>query len=92
VGDKTPADLVLFNSTDLKVDNSSLTGESEPQERHPLPAGSKHRAVEAENLVRNLRFLRRFLSNSPASFFTRTRDPVRRVRVTRVWMAYHGLY
>src|SRR5258708_5870233 len=29
VGDKTPADLLLFYSTDLKVDNSSLTGESE---------------------------------------------------------------
>ncbi|GJJ11896.1 hypothetical protein Clacol_006134 [Clathrus columnatus] len=51
MGDKTPADLVLFNSTDLKVDNSSLTGESEPQERHPLPDGSPYRAVEAENLV-----------------------------------------
>lgn len=51
MGDKTPADIVLFNATDLKVDNSSLTGESEPQERHPLPDGSVHRAVEAENLV-----------------------------------------
>ncbi|TFK25780.1 aminophospholipid-transporting P-type ATPase [Coprinopsis marcescibilis] len=52
-GDKTPADLVLFSSSDLKVDNSSLTGESEPQERHPLPKGSTHRAVEAENLIFN---------------------------------------
>jgi sodium/potassium-transporting ATPase subunit alpha len=51
MGDKTPADLVLFAATDLKVDNSSLTGESEPQERIALPDGSKHRAVEAENLV-----------------------------------------
>ena len=50
-GDKTPADLILFSSTELKVDNSSLTGESEPQERHPVVNGSSHRAVEAENLV-----------------------------------------
>jgi sodium/potassium-transporting ATPase subunit alpha len=50
-GDKAPADLVLFNGADLKVDNSSLTGESEPQERGPLPDGSKSRPVEAQNLV-----------------------------------------
>jgi magnesium-transporting ATPase (P-type) len=42
---------MVFASTDLKVDNSSLTGESEPQERFPLPDGSKTRPVEAENLV-----------------------------------------
>jgi sodium/potassium-transporting ATPase subunit alpha len=42
---------VLFNANDLKVDNSSLTGESEPQERGPLPEGSKARPIEAENLV-----------------------------------------
>ncbi|KAF9557188.1 aminophospholipid-transporting P-type ATPase [Agrocybe pediades] len=52
-GDKTPADLVLFSSTDLKVDNSSLTGESEPQERYALVEGSKQRPVEAENMVFN---------------------------------------
>lgn len=51
VGDKTPADLVVFAATDLKVDNSSLTGESEPQERFPLPGGSTVRPVEADNLV-----------------------------------------
>ncbi|KAF8655874.1 hypothetical protein AX16_002957 [Volvariella volvacea WC 439] len=53
VGDKVPADLLLFSATDLKVDNSSLTGESEPQERRPLPNGSSARPVEAENLVFN---------------------------------------
>ena len=53
MGDKTPADLILFNATDLKVDNSSLTGESEPQERVALPDGSTHRPVEAENLVQS---------------------------------------
>lgn len=52
-GDKVPADLLIFAATDLKVDNSSLTGESEPQERRALRDGSKHRAVEAENLVFN---------------------------------------
>jgi sodium/potassium-transporting ATPase subunit alpha len=53
MGDKTPADMILFSATDLKVDNSSLTGESEPQERGPLFMGAKGRAVEAENLVFN---------------------------------------
>ncbi len=51
MGDKTPADMVLFSASDCKVDNSSLTGESEPQERLPLPDGSKARVVEAENLA-----------------------------------------
>lgn len=51
VGDKTPADLVLFAATDLKIDNSSLTGESEPQERFSKPDGADTRPVEAENLV-----------------------------------------
>ncbi|KAJ7885400.1 aminophospholipid-transporting P-type ATPase [Mycena leptocephala] len=53
VGDKTPADLVLFAATDLKVDNSSLTGESEPQERFPVPNGCDLRPVEAQNLAFN---------------------------------------
>ena len=52
VGDKTPADLLIFSSTDLKVDNSSLTGEAEPQERGHNHKGVAARPVEAENLVR----------------------------------------
>ncbi|KAK7024036.1 cation-ATPase-N domain-containing protein [Favolaschia claudopus] len=52
-GDKTPADLVLFAATDFKVDNSSLTGESEPQERLALKKGSESRPVEAQNLAFN---------------------------------------
>ncbi|KAI0696556.1 aminophospholipid-transporting P-type ATPase [Cerioporus squamosus] len=52
-GDKTPADLILFSASDLKVDNSSLTGESEPQERLARPAGVQQRVVEAENLLFN---------------------------------------
>jgi len=53
MGDKTPADCVLFAANDLKVDNSSLTGESEPQERLPLLEGANCRPAEAENLVFN---------------------------------------
>jgi magnesium-transporting ATPase (P-type) len=58
VGDKTPADLLIFSANDLKVDNSSLTGESEAQERGPNHKGSDQRPVEADNLVR-LTFLAR---------------------------------
>lgn len=32
-GDRIPADIVLFHCTDLKLDNSSITGESEQQTR-----------------------------------------------------------
>ncbi|CAH7688077.1 hypothetical protein PPACK8108_LOCUS22980 [Phakopsora pachyrhizi] len=53
MGDKVPADLVIFAATDVKVDNSSLTGESEPQERSYLPDGDPVRAVEARNLLFN---------------------------------------
>ncbi|KAI9508826.1 aminophospholipid-transporting P-type ATPase [Russula earlei] len=53
VGDKTPADLLIFASIDLKIDNSSLTGESEPQERGPSLKGTSLRPVEAENLAFN---------------------------------------
>ena len=60
VGDKTPADLLLFSSTDLKVDNSSLTGESEPQEREHNHKGCAARPVEAVNLVRSPSYLHKF--------------------------------
>ena len=33
-GDKVPADMRLLSTADLKLDMSSITGESEPQERH----------------------------------------------------------
>lgn len=46
--------MVVFSAVDLKVDNSSLTGESEPQERMALFTGSSNRPVEAENLVNSL--------------------------------------
>ena len=40
-GDRVPADLILFSAQDLKVDNSSLTGESEPQTRIPCRGAAK---------------------------------------------------
>ena len=51
LGDKIPADLCIFASTDLKVDNSSLTGEADPQERSAH--NSSPHALEANNLVFN---------------------------------------
>ncbi len=48
-GDKVPADVRLFSITDLKVDNSSITGESEAQERS-LAMAMKN-ALEATNLA-----------------------------------------
>ncbi|KAJ1935331.1 hypothetical protein FBU59_005420, partial [Linderina macrospora] len=51
MGDKIPADCYVFSGSDLKVDNSSLTGESDPQERGP---GNKHSSpFEATNIVFN---------------------------------------
>ncbi|KAJ2315026.1 hypothetical protein H4R23_000298 [Coemansia sp. Cherry 401B] len=51
MGDKIPADCYVFAGTDLKVDNSSLTGESEPQERG---AGNTQRnPLEATNMAFN---------------------------------------
>lgn len=51
LGDKTPADLRIFKSSDLKVDNASLTGESEPQERKPT--NDHTNPLEATNLAFN---------------------------------------
>jgi len=51
MGDKTPADLLVFAATDCKVDNSSLTGESEPQERGK--DNDMRNPLEATNLMFN---------------------------------------
>ncbi|KAI9296938.1 P-type cation-transporting ATPase [Neoconidiobolus thromboides FSU 785] len=51
MGDKVPADLRLFYTMDLKVDNSSLTGESDPQPRKPSNEFSN--PLEATNLAFN---------------------------------------
>lgn len=47
--DKIPADFYVFNSVDFKVDNSSLTGESEPQER--FNQNTQQNPLEATNLA-----------------------------------------
>ncbi|KAI7896318.1 uncharacterized protein EV154DRAFT_493008 [Mucor mucedo] len=51
MGDKVPADLLIFSASDLKVDNSPLTGESDPQERGPF--NSQKNVFEAENIIFN---------------------------------------
>lgn len=51
MGDKTPADLLVYSASDCKVDNSSLTGESEPQER--LKDNDARNPLEASNLMFN---------------------------------------
>lgn len=35
-GDSVPADIRVISCTDMKVDNASLTGESEAVERSPV--------------------------------------------------------
>ncbi|EGF82503.1 hypothetical protein BATDEDRAFT_86311 [Batrachochytrium dendrobatidis JAM81] len=50
-GDKIPSDLRIFWSNELKVDNSSLTGEAEPQERNANNVMTS--PLEATNLVFN---------------------------------------
>ncbi|KAJ3280654.1 hypothetical protein HDU79_011482, partial [Rhizoclosmatium sp. JEL0117] len=50
-GDKIPADLLVIGSTELKVDNSSLTGEADPQERQKR--NTFENPLEATNLVFN---------------------------------------
>ncbi|TLD18358.1 P-type cation exchange alpha subunit of ATPase [Venturia nashicola] len=51
MGDKTPADLLIFSANECKVDNSSLTGESEPQERST--ENDMRNPLEASNLLFN---------------------------------------
>lgn len=48
-GNRVPADCRLFYETDLKVDNSSITGESEPIERD-TNISTKENPLEANNL------------------------------------------
>ncbi|KAK3385719.1 E1-E2 ATPase-domain-containing protein [Podospora didyma] len=51
MGDKTPADVLVFSASDCKVDNSSLTGESEPQDR--TAENDMENPLEASNLMFN---------------------------------------
>jgi len=48
-GDRVPADIRIIESQGFKVDNSSLTGESEPQTRSP--AFTHDNPLETENLA-----------------------------------------
>merc|ERR1712227_1198667 len=48
-GDKIPADIRVIQSNSMKVDNSSLTGESEPQSRDA--EDSKVEVLEARNIA-----------------------------------------
>lgn len=50
-GDKIPADIAIFQSTEFKVDNSSLTGEADPQER--TVRNTQQNPLEATNLAFN---------------------------------------
>lgn len=51
MGDKSPADIVIVNCSDFKVDNSSLTGESEPQKR--IATNTHENPLEATNMAFN---------------------------------------
>jgi len=48
-GDRIPADIRVIQSSNMKVDNSSLTGESEPQGRDNAPSTST--VLEAKNIA-----------------------------------------
>jgi len=55
-GDQVPSDIRIMKANELKVDNSSLTGESEPQDRVPTLAKDNQgnpitQPMEATNLV-----------------------------------------
>jgi len=51
MGDKVPADVLVFAASDLKVDNSSLTGEADPQDRSKV--NTQKNPLEASNLMFN---------------------------------------
>jgi len=58
-GDRIPADLRIIESHSFKVDNSSLTGESEPQSRtpeytHDDPLETKNLAFSSTHAVEGL--------------------------------------
>ena len=58
-GDRVPADIRIIEAHQFKVDNSSLTGESEPQSRspeftHENPLETKNLAFFSTNAVEGL--------------------------------------
>jgi sodium/potassium-transporting ATPase subunit alpha len=65
-GDRLPADILILSCSNFKVDNSSLTGESEPQTRapectHNNPLETKNLAFFSSNAVEG--FFLFFISN-----------------------------
>ncbi|KAJ2943587.1 hypothetical protein O0L34_g16696 [Tuta absoluta] len=51
VGDRVPADLRLFDSTDLAIDESSFTGETEPAVKSVLPNKASAGRVNKDNIA-----------------------------------------
>ncbi|XP_013172447.1 PREDICTED: calcium-transporting ATPase type 2C member 1 isoform X1 [Papilio xuthus] len=51
VGDRVPADLRLFESTDLAIDESSFTGETEPAVKTVLPNKAAGGRVNKDNIA-----------------------------------------
>ncbi|XP_068618783.1 calcium-transporting ATPase type 2C member 1 isoform X1 [Battus philenor] len=51
VGDRVPADLRLFDSTDLAIDESSFTGETEPAGKSVLPNKAAGGRVNKDNIA-----------------------------------------
>lgn len=48
-GDKIPADIRIIKSSGIRVDNSSLTGENEPQPR--IESNTSRNPLETQNLA-----------------------------------------
>ncbi|CAH2090819.1 unnamed protein product [Euphydryas editha] len=51
VGDRVPADLRLYESTDLSIDESSFTGETEPAVKSVLPNKASAGRVNKDNIA-----------------------------------------
>lgn len=51
VGDRVPADLRLFDSTDLAIDESSFTGETEPAVKNIVPNKAAAGRVNKDNIA-----------------------------------------
>lgn len=51
VGDRVPADLRLYDSTDLAIDESSFTGETEPAMKNVLPNMAAAGRVNKDNIA-----------------------------------------
>ncbi|XP_052758967.1 calcium-transporting ATPase type 2C member 1 isoform X1 [Galleria mellonella] len=51
VGDRVPADLRLFDATDLAIDESSFTGETEPAVKSVLPNKAAAGRVNKDNIA-----------------------------------------